>query len=259
MKSYEKYKNDLEKLLKKGKLLLYSFQYKCYPNAIKDKKVIKELKELPEFFEEYQKWYSEALILIKQLLVDRLDDFKRYYEKPKNRKQIDFENYCIEDALQGLNVSRAGEIIVNQSAAFPKFQQQLIILESISVRFESSLFDITQLLQADLFDSELKEAEELLRKGFIRASGAITGVVLEKHLSQILKNHKVNITKKQPGINDLNELLKNNNIIDIPIWRQIQRFGDIRNLCDHNKDREPTKDEIFELINGVEKITKTLY
>jgi len=218
------------------------------------------MKKLPIFSNDYQEWYSEALVLIKQLLIDRLDDFKRYYEKPKNRKQINYENYCIEDALQRIVLRDGlGDIKVSQSAALSKLQQQIAILKSISVRFESSLFDITQLLQADLFDSELKEAEELLRKGFIRASGAITGVILEKHLIQILRNHNINIAKKQPGINDLNELLKNNNIIDVPLWRQIQRFGDIRNLCDHNKDREPTKDEIVEFISGVEKITKTIF
>jgi len=257
MNKLDKYKSDLQKLTDKGELLYFSFEYECFPNNIKDKEIIKKL---PNFYTEYQKWYSEALILIKQLLNDRLDDFKRYYEKPKNRKQLDNDNYCIEDALQGIIMrNRIGEIIVSQSAALQKIRQQVSILKSISAKFESSLFDITQLLQADLFDSELKEAEELLKKGFFRASGAIAGVVLEKHLTQVLKTHNISIAKKQPGINDLNELLRQNNIIDVPVWRQIQRFADIRNLCDHNKDREPAKDEILELIYGVEKFTKTIY
>jgi galactitol-specific phosphotransferase system IIB component len=253
MNNYTKYKDDLEKLLGRGELLLLSLYIKFHPKSEKVKQ------KLPDFYGEYQMWYSESYILIKQLLIDRLADFKSYYEKPKNRKQINHENYCIEDALQNLGYrNNRGAIIVDQSAAIPKFKQQLAILKSINARFESSLFDITQLLQADLFDSELKMGEELLNKGFIRASGAITGVVLEKHLSQVLKNHNVTITKKQPAINDLNELLKNNNIIDIPTWRLIQRFGDIRNLCDHN-NREPTNEEVLDLIRGVEKITKTLF
>jgi galactitol-specific phosphotransferase system IIB component len=253
MNNYTKYIDDLEKLLTKGELIFYSLYYKFYPESKEPKQ------NLPDFYEEYQMWYSESFILIKQLLIDRLDDFKKYYEKPKNRKEINYDNYCIEDALQNLTLRRGHDIIVDPKAAIPKLQQQLAILKSINARFESSLFDITQLLQADLFDSELKMGEELLNKGFIRASGAITGVVLEKHLSQVLKNHNVSITKKQPAINDLNELLKNNNIIDVPTWRLIQRFGDIRNICDHNKDREPTNEEVLELIRGVEKITKTLF
>ncbi len=54
-------------------------------------------------------------------------------------------------------------------------------------------------------------------------------------------------------------MLKKDGIIDTPLWRQIQRLGDIRNLCDHNKEREPTREDVQELIDGVEKITKTLF
>jgi hypothetical protein len=34
-------------------------------------------------------------------------------------------------------------------------------------------------------------------------------------------------------------------------------LGDIRNLCGHDKHREPTADEVEELIEGTERILKT--
>lgn len=140
-----------------------------------------------------------------------------------------------------------------------KYKTQFEILKSAELRFESSLFDIKQLIQADLFDSELDSAKELFKNGFLRGAGAISGVVLEKHLSQVCNNHRVTIRKKNPSISDSNDLLKNNNVIDVPSWRFIQRLGDLRNLCDHNKEREPTKEEVNELIHGVEKVSKTIY
>jgi len=58
---------------------------------------------------------------------------------------------------------------------------------------------------------------------------------------------------------DYNDVLKNAGVIDVPTWRQIQYLGDIRNLCDPHKEREPTQQEVEELIKRVEKITKTLF
>lgn len=262
----ETFKTDLKKLASKGQLLEVAMKYQCFPEQVKklygkDEKGKELLKALPRFASEYQAWYSEATALVKQLLPDRLEDFVSHYRKPKPRKDITFENYRIEDYLQGLNVTRGWEKekVVGPDAAIPQFRQQLAILQVVSSRFESTLFDIRQLVQADLLDSELDEARELLKRGFIRASGAISGVVLEKHLAQVAQNHDVTIRKKNPGISDFNEQLKAADVVDTPTWRQIQRLGDIRNLCDHNKDRKPTSTEVEELISGVEKYTKTLF
>ena len=63
--------------------------------------------KIPKFRQEYQIWYSKSKILIKQLLPDRLDDFVRYYEKPRSRKNVSVDNYTIEDYLQGLGVTQA--------------------------------------------------------------------------------------------------------------------------------------------------------
>jgi hypothetical protein len=62
-----------------------------------------------------------------------------------------------------------------------------------------------------------------------------------------------------PSLASLNDLLKKNDIIDVPTWRFVQRLGDLRNLCDHKKHAEPTKENIAELIEGVRKIIKTVF
>jgi len=261
-----KYREDYNKLVGLGNDLYNSIQYDYYPEEFKNqaKKIYKDkiaeyLESLPNFRLKYQAWYSESKILIKQLLPDRLDDFIRYYEKPKTRKDISFENYKIEDFLQGLSITRGLTEVVGPQAAIPLFQQQLEILKSISKRFESSLFEIRQLVQADLFDNELASARELLNHNFIRASGAIAGVVLEKHLGNVCASHNIKILKKNPTISDYNELLKNSLVLDIPNWRHIQFLGDIRNLCDHNKNVEPTPEQVKDLIDGVEKVVKTIF
>lgn len=93
----------------------------------------------------------------------------------------------------------------------------------------------------------------------IRGAGAVAGVVLEGHLQRVATNHQISISKKAPTISDLNDPLKSAGVYDIPTWRKVQHLADIRNLCDHKKEREPTKNEVEELISGVGAIVKTVY
>lgn len=214
---------------------------------------------MPRFKNKYQAWYSEALPVIKLLLPDRTSDFVKLYEKPKARKNITHENYVIEDYLQGLGVTRGADKIVGPESAISRFSQQLNILKSAQRRFESSLFDIKSVLQADLFDSDLDAAHELNTKGFIRGAGAMAGVVLEHHLSQVCDKHQIKITKSHPTINDYNQALKDSSVLETADWRFIQHLTDLRNLCDHSKQKEPTKQQVEELIDGVKKIIKEIF
>lgn len=264
MNNLQKYEEDLEILITKGGQLYNAMLYACHPEQVKKQlgeKADDFIKNLPKFEEIYQSWYSESLAIIRQLLPDRLGDFERLFAKPKSRKEISYENYVVEDYLQGLTLTRGWdkEVVVDKSAAIPKFEQQLNILKAVKQRFKSSLFDIKQLVQADLLDSELDAAQELNKNGFARGAGAVVGVVLESHLLQVCDNHGLKISKKDPTIGDLNDLLKTNNVIETSIWRQIQHLADIRNKCDHKKSTEPTTEEIYDLIDGVKKISKTIF
>ena len=146
-------------------------------------------------------------------------------------------------------------------AAFGKFHTQLQILAAGKTRLSDILANIRGLLQSDLFGSELDAARELKRNGYLRAAGAVAGVVLEGHLKELVQKHQVKLKlskNKKPTIADYNDALKDASVFDIPTWRGIQRLADIRNLCDHKSDREPTADEVAELIEGTDKATKTL-
>ena len=112
MSNPDRYKKDLESLIATGEKLKLSIQAECHPeqfeSAVKKKigaKAKQVIAALPPFATTYQRWYSEAKALIKQLLPDRLADFVRHYEKPKPRKDITFESYRIEDCLQGLSIT----------------------------------------------------------------------------------------------------------------------------------------------------------
>jgi hypothetical protein len=257
-----RYKADLDRLLRLGyalDLLLTSEGPKALPLTAKEKEAIKEV----DFESGYQNWYTEACALIQQLIPGRLVEFTELYKGGTNRPTISASSFFIQDWMLGtrsaIDPNTNAKYFNDHATVSGQVRTQRRILGAISQRFESSLFDIQTLVQADLFDSEIDAARELAKHGFSRSAGALAGVILEKHLSEVCSNHAIAIHKSHPTIADFNDALKNAAVIDVPLWRGIQRLGDIRNLCDHSKNREPTADEINELIDGVEKLTKTLF
>ena len=261
----DRYRSDIERLLKKGRnlssaMVLKSLLEREDASAAQKKTAEDALNKLPNFDESYQAWYSEALRCISQLLPDREADFIAYYKPDRTRKEITNGNYTISDYLRGITVTRGPlvDVVAKPDAAIPVFEQQLSIIEAVNQRFESSLFDIRALVQADFFDNELDSAAELNMKGFQRAAGAVAGVVLEEHLATVCEQHMIPMPMNAT-ISKLNDLLKEKEVLDLPTWRFIQRLGDLRNLCDHKRPQEPTVENIDELVAGARKVTKTVY
>ncbi|MDP9098777.1 MAG: hypothetical protein M3N48_07265 [Verrucomicrobiota bacterium] len=258
----DRFKTDVTKLIVLGSemALDLSFRDSSRKTDAKERDLADKVKG--SFEKDYQRWYTEACAVFKQLMPDRLAEFISLYHGNGKRKQIDSTTYNIQDWLNGIRSGEdfRGKKHYNDFAIVSRrLLTQLQIFESVESRFQSSLFDIQQLVRADLFDSELDAARELAKNGFLRAAGAVAGVVIEKHLAQVCMNHNITKRKQHPTISDFDDLLKSAGVLDVPAWRQIQRLGDIRNLCDHNKVREPTKDEVVELVEGTDKLCKTLF
>lgn len=254
MNNIQKYESELQKLVRLGVAIqtdLYKRHQKGEAGAVKSGDSLEK---------SYQRWFTEACFVIKQLLPDRLAEFEQLYKGDGRSKRSSEFSFTIQNWLMGM---RAPENVIGEKSfndiAFVAncFSNQLQILESVEARFESQLFNIKQFVQSDLFDSEVEAAKELANHGFLRAAGVIAGVVLERHLSQVAENHNLNTRKKNLSISVFNDLLKDV-VTDFPSWRDIQRLGDIRNLCAHDRKKEPTKEQVEDLISGVEKYTHTL-
>ncbi len=200
-----------------------------------------------KFRYEYQSWYTRALPVVEQLLPERLDEFTRLYEDKKT-------GYTIAGYLRD-----PSPFFHQVASAHMQFIQQHQILESAQTRLDDILTNIHGLVQAEILDNELSAATELWKTGHIRSAGTLAGVVLERHLAKVCSSRNLKSPKRKPTLADWNDVLKNANVYDTPTWRGIQRLTDIRNLCAHPGDRNPTKEEVDELIRGVERITKTIF
>lgn len=246
MGTSESVKNELKILLDKQKDLI---------------KLAQENENIIEFGTTYQSWYSRAYKLVESLAPERLIEFTSYYLIDPKRKTTDAENYVIQDYIKGI-VARTDHydkpLWDTNSLAMIRTVNQMQIIASLSSRIDSVLQDVTGHLFAELQDSELIAATKL-KKISARASGALAGVVLERHLQRAATNHSISIRKKSPTISDLNDPLKQKGVYDVPMWRKIQLLADIRNLCSHQKAVEPTDEQVEELIAGVNSVIKSVF
>lgn len=207
----------------------------------------------------YQIWYTKALKIVASLAPDRILEFRAYYEINPTRKALGYGTYVLQDYLR--NVIPNERLVPN----FDSFGQaslcvfnQVTILKAVMERADSTLLDIESALYSDLQDNEIETARRLAKVN-LRAAGALIGVVIEGHLQKVASARGVKCAKKNPTIADLNDPLKAANVIDIPTWRRISYLADIRNICSHKKDREPTADEVADLINGAEWVSKNVF
>lgn len=158
LSNIEKYKKDIQKLIETGEAIL---------------KKMKDNKNLAELRQNYEIWYSESFAVIKIILPDRAVDFSKMYYDDKIKKGLKIHFQYTPPISEGISLdfttySPPKEIDVAKSI----FDSQIGILKSCENKFQSSLFDIKQLLQADVFDSELDAARELNKKGFVRGAAA---------------------------------------------------------------------------------------
>ncbi len=119
----------------------------------------------------YQGWYTESCALLKQGIPERLDEYQALCLTDPKRKSSNAGTYSIKEWLTELGVVSnfmALSSFDELSVVRAKFQLQNQILASLNRRFESSLFDIRKLIQADIFDSEVDAARHLLKSGFLR-------------------------------------------------------------------------------------------
>jgi hypothetical protein len=206
----------------------------------------------------YQSWYSKAIKSIEFLAPDRLQEFKSYYEINPKRKSLGYGTFVIQDYFKGV---APNEI---QHPDFNSINQvliccvnQLTILQAAQERIDSVLQDLRGVILADLQDEEIATANAL-KKVNLRAAGALSGVIVERHLLNVVANHGISISKRNSTIANLNEALKAADIIDIPTWRKISYLADLRNLCSHKKDKDPSTAQVDELLDGIAWLVKNV-
>lgn len=111
------------------------------------------------------------------------------------------------------------------------------------------LTSIKNLIQADVFDSELEQAQELLSSGYRLAAAVIAGVVLETTLRDLCYQNSLTIGK----LDKMNSDLAKAGVYNKLQQKRITALADIRNSAAHGKPEEFSDADVIMMIRDIEQ------
>jgi hypothetical protein len=111
------------------------------------------------------------------------------------------------------------------------------------------LSSVRILVQAEIFESELEQAKELLKSGYKTASAVIAGIVLETGLRELCDTNTIDHGK----LDKMNADLAKAGIYGKLEQKRITTLANIRNSAAHGNPDEFTADDVSDMIRDVER------
>lgn len=106
---------------------------------------------------------------------------------------------------------------------------------------------IRYLLHAEMFDSVIDQAAELLKAGHKIPAGVLGRIVIERWLrDQAEKGNIAGWETDKPS--SLNESLKKAGVFSVPKWRHVQSLLDVGNSAAHGKDSEFSEEDVKRML-----------
>lgn len=119
------------------------------------------------------------------------------------------------------------------------------------------LVTIKQIIQAEVFDSELEQASHFLDSGYTTAAAVTAGVVLETAIKELCKNNGIPIfpqnSNKPKRLDMLNADLAKAGIYTVLQQKRITALADIRNNAAHGNVDQFNVNDVKDMIRDVER------
>lgn len=176
-----------------------------------------------------------------------MDDEKALTWKVKTKNLL--AATCGEGSQHYREFTRAEEINAYESSSDPFKRMKAVFIAAMDDYKGGYLTSIKNLIQADVFDSELEQASELLANGYMLAAAVIAGVVLETSLRDLCDEEGI-VTGT---LDKMNADLAKAGIYNKLQQKRITALADIRNSAAHGKPEEFTESDVENMIRDIEQ------
>jgi hypothetical protein len=175
-------------------------------------------------YEMANQWGINCLHLLRRVFGEDSDHYSRF-----NEKFPDFPN--------GRN--------------YYTIKQVLGILKAAKDDFESGyLFETRTLIQAEVFDDLLEQAEHLHSNGYLQPAAVIAGAALEDGLRKLCQRRGISLPAKTT-IDPMNVALAKDGAYNSLVQKRITMLADLRNKAAHGKFSEFSEDDVNNMLSQV--------
>jgi hypothetical protein len=177
---------------------------------------------------------------------DRIDgeQFVNWKVKAKNL----LTNACGRESEHYLAFVKAEQPIAYRSN-WEEFKDLKAIFLAAQEDYEGGyLRSIRNLVQAEVFSSELDQARELLATGYKAAAAVVAGIVLETGLRRMCQDRSLDLGK----LDRMNAALSKNGVYSLLVQKRITALADIRNNAAHGHPDQFNERDVLDMISYVE-------
>lgn len=111
------------------------------------------------------------------------------------------------------------------------------------------LTSIRNLIQSELFDSELEQSIELLKQGYKGPAAVVAGIVLETALRELCTDRSISVGK----LDQMNIALAKSGCYAMLQQKRITAIADIRNSAAHGKWENFSDQDVADMIRDVQR------
>jgi len=131
---------------------------------------------------------------------------------------------------------------------YSSFKKALGILKAAKEDYESGfLFDARVLIQAEVFDDFLEQAQHLLESGYHAPAAVVAGSVLEDGIRKLCVRYSITLPTK-PKLDTMNADLAKAGVYNLLVQKQITALADLRNKAAHGLWTEFTVNDVEQMI-----------
>jgi hypothetical protein len=151
----------------------------------------------------------------------------------------------------------------NFQAKLPKFHNYSPVVEALGILraakedYEQDLlFDTRTLIEAEVFDDFLEQAEHLLGSGYYQPAAVVIGSVLEDGLRKLCAKHEIPLAAK-PKLDAMNADLAKRGVYNKLTQKRVTALADVRNKAAHGEWDQFTGEDVENLLRDVRQFMET--